>query len=108
MIQLVAALLALAGALVKIYLQRDAAKKLAVELDTWKKLAASAVSENTKLRQLVANKEVALAAAKAELANRLSAGELADALTGLFRHAGSVPGAAPAGDHLATPGAAKP
>lgn len=73
-----------AGLAFKVWRQGKDVKAVADERDQWKKLAARAAAENTKLRAILADKEVKLASAQAALAARMSAGELASALTELF------------------------
>lgn len=98
-VAIVSALVSLAGMGLKLWFQHKAVKDAEAETTKWKALAAAATKENIKLRQLVANKEVALAKAQAALASKLSASELVDVLNELFGGAKPSPGpaAAPGG-----------
>lgn len=67
----------------------------------WEVLATRAQADVATLRKLVALKEVELAATKRALVDRMSAGDLADALNGLF--GGSAEAAKPAKPPGGTP-----
>lgn len=97
-IAIVSAVVSLAGMGLKLWLQNKDVKAAQAETDKWKGLCAAATKENILLREMVRNKEVQLASAKAALASKMSAAELAAALNELF---GGKPGAgsdAPAGN----------
>ncbi len=83
-VAIVSALATIAGLAYKIWKQRQDNRRLETDIERWKALAATATKENLKLRRIVADKEVQLAAAQAALASKMSASELATALTELF------------------------
>lgn len=93
-IAIVSAVVTLSGVGLKLWLQHKSVKAAEAETAKWGALAAAATKENIKLRQLLANKEVQLAAAQEKLVARMDAGELADALNELF--GGARPGPGPA------------
>lgn len=99
-VAIVTAVAGLLGMGLKIWLQRNSVKAAEAETAKWTALAAAATKENIKLRQLLANKEVALAAAQAALDSKMSASELAAALTELFGGQHSPAPAPTPGDSL--------
>lgn len=93
-IAIVSALVSIAGMGLKLWLNSKTLKAAQAEVAKWAELTRAATKENIKLRSLLAKKEVALAAAQSALTSKMSASELAVALTELF--GGKPPGPGPA------------